>query len=985
MDKLINSYPVFVPDQVLTNKSLNNAFGFLNQQARSTRSGMTGHGIVCGLNYAVSKDNSSVTIYTGYGSTVDGLLLQLAGVNGAEAIIYPFVKKYNLPPDIVSDLHLDNPDAQEKPGPVRKPLSGAPGFASANRNMPVRRDFPGDTMAEIWLSAYELVSAADQAASSEVAMPLSSILQNSADWVLFLYLEITDVAAENCSPEDCDERGKLRRLRVVPMLAPAILFAQQSYSGAQEPIVHCNRMMDYESQISSAMLYKAYGAVNNANLKILVPKLNSIRDTYAAQHYAGQAPDFENEVIKILTEVISVFIKGADNRIQYVYDFLLDLELAVNEYCQHVNCRPVTTCNFTSGRYARILVLGNAAGKNIYTDSYRYRFVEAPSVQEDNQYKITAYKLYKRIWNLVEAHIAWLNTENAVGADTRIAISPSRSAPSLLGSRAIPYYYNASSDEAGIDVNSFMEYWSAHTCSNRSMLDIYGYNNYGSEKDNADNLYLNYNINEYNFFRIEGHIGHDVNEAEKTVNELINAKNLPFRTFRLMIKRNIVKKAGISPALGASLAASSSKLSRAAGINVTEARAAVGADMLMQVPFENINLYMQDFIGIGPDGGTLVGGTAGSGNYTPDDFRLNTEPIRTNPKILTLQDSNANNQRTVVLKVVGTNLAGRPGNEVFAGEIYRLQVVYGRNYEIYNPNLASLANTDIAAMKIAPAAGGAARTAGTASFAANFSGLIIRPPYTPYSFPPVTVTAAEGDSTEDIAGRLVIEIQKLIRSGFNLNPRPADIIVSADNRGDEIHITLNNPPNVSYLYYISPSATAVDSDLTHYLSVEYIGGGTLLSPVEVTICFKRIDAESKEATKVRMLSGTSIVDFPKDVNAYLELPQVYVICAVNPLVIDTGGGGTVDGEYNIWPFDANGNLLFNIFKGAEHLGGVYRGGTFIFLTEAVEKGVEVVVGDIALPWDLEFIKLSRAVALKFNRKYWKWGNAWETYPPVFIK
>jgi hypothetical protein len=110
------------------------------------------------------------------------------------------------------------------------------------------------------------------------------------------------------------------------------------------------------------------------------------------------------------------------------------------------------------------------------------------------------------------------------------------------------------------------------------------------------------------------------------------------------------------------------------------------------------------------------------------------------------------------------------------------------------------------------------------------------------------------------------------------------------------------------------------------------------------------------------------------------------LCGIAPLVLDTGGDTPpLDTEYNTWPFDAKGNLLFNIFKGAEHLAGVYRGGTFIFLTETIkgrEGTTERVVGDIALPWDLEFVKLSRAVALKFNRKYWKWGNQWDMLPTL---
>lgn len=970
MDKLNKFYPVFVPDQVLTNKSLNHAFSYLDQQNRATRSGLIGHGIVCGLDYTLRYQGTSseITINPGHGSTIEGLLLQFPTQENGNPFVYKYVRRYVLPPDVVSDEHLSDPDATgDITGEAVKTVITADGVTANTRPLKIK-------LGNLFGNAYELL-AENESVDGEEVIPLSQIVQED-DYILFLYLEITDLKSENCSPEDCDDKGKIRTMRVVPLLAGQSdhVFDQQDYSVPQQMVTRAFRLMDYESQQSTQALTYAYTQVTSQNAGNVGAKLRTILADANAKVYNSGSQQRENALIGRMEEIILSFKNFDNGLIQYYYDFLADLELAAIEYCQYHNCRPVTTCSFSSYRHPRVLALGSLNSSFSGTDVFRYRFVEAAGVQEEERFRGIGYKLYNRLWVLIEAHLAWLDSLNTEIQDT-IVVSPSRSAPSPLGDRAVPYYYKSFAP------TEFMKYWNAHNCSNRSMLDIYGYNNYGTGDLEISNRILDFGINEYNFFRIEGHIGQDVNVAEKTLNDLINAKNLPFRTFRLLLKNNsgTTNDGTSDKATIKKLAASSAKLRKSAGIDVQAAKVTLAGEQPAQISFENLNDYMQNFAGIGPDGVTLSGGSGTAPGYNANQFRLNTESISTNPRIITVQDQRTDNTRQVVLRVVGTDVAGGIGNEIFPGETFTLQVIYGKDYLVY-------ATPDTPAAEKAIAAP-ADEIVSDITGVVNTGGGTTRP-YTAYNFPPLTVVAAAGDNTSSIAYKLVEKIQQFIRPSYNIYPRPSDIIISATSNGDSIYIEMNNPPLQSYLYYVSPSARGVDSNLVHYLSIEYIGGGTLVSPVEITVCYSSPQVESNTATKVRMLSGTSIVDFPRDVNAYLTSPAIYEICGVTPLVFDTGGGGEIDNEYNIWPFDAKGNLLYNIFKGAEHLGGVYRGGTFIFLTEMQgDKGTEFerVVGDIALPWDIEFIKLSRAVSLKFNRKYWKWGNAWETFPPVFIK
>ena len=73
----LTMYPIFEPDQVLTDTHLNNMFAYLDQQEHLTRNKLLGIGIVCGLHITV--DDGEITISKGVGITSLGYLLQFDG------------------------------------------------------------------------------------------------------------------------------------------------------------------------------------------------------------------------------------------------------------------------------------------------------------------------------------------------------------------------------------------------------------------------------------------------------------------------------------------------------------------------------------------------------------------------------------------------------------------------------------------------------------------------------------------------------------------------------------------------------------------------------------------------------------------------------------------------------------------------------------------------------------------------------------------
>ncbi|HEY8967894.1 MAG TPA: hypothetical protein VIM64_02350, partial [Puia sp.] len=72
---IINTFPVFDADQVLTNKHLNDLFNYLDQQDRLSRCKLIGSGIVCGLD--ISSSPGAITVSKGCGLTSQGYILLL--------------------------------------------------------------------------------------------------------------------------------------------------------------------------------------------------------------------------------------------------------------------------------------------------------------------------------------------------------------------------------------------------------------------------------------------------------------------------------------------------------------------------------------------------------------------------------------------------------------------------------------------------------------------------------------------------------------------------------------------------------------------------------------------------------------------------------------------------------------------------------------------------------------------------------------------
>ena len=101
MSDILNTYPVFERNQVLTSTQLNNLVNYLDQQNRLTRAKLIGMGVVCGLEISYDASDDEITISKGTGITSEGYLINLG-----ECVTVKY-RPYILPPGTIYEPFVD--------------------------------------------------------------------------------------------------------------------------------------------------------------------------------------------------------------------------------------------------------------------------------------------------------------------------------------------------------------------------------------------------------------------------------------------------------------------------------------------------------------------------------------------------------------------------------------------------------------------------------------------------------------------------------------------------------------------------------------------------------------------------------------------------------------------------------------------------------------------------------------------------------------
>lgn len=455
-----NSYPIFEANQVLSNRHLNAVFDYLDKQERLTRTHLIGIGIVCGweVRFESSKNPLEISISKGCGVTSEGYLLK---TEDAKCLTF-------------RDFAATEP--------LYEPLKG--------------------------LDIKELsTNTADQPITLEV-------LKNK---VLVLFVELKNEGLRNCSPNNCDDKGREVTATVRALLVPKP-FANASI---QAPLkfedLRVRRIDVPRTSLTTAQdVLEAYADAVHETEGVL----KAIEDLPFSLIWG-------NEKIKTNRSNTDVFNNTDATFLQNYYDFLDDLTQAYNELRARAS-ELFCTCCPDGSLFPQHLILGSfdTTGTHFGTES-RTDFMPSSATTHCEEEIDIAKKLFNRIKVMVEKFDIQPNT--GLSRFETLSFRPINKAdiritPTQLGTKlskkAIPYYYNNPHP-------ALLPLWNPKKTRKNKQKQNLGYFASAYATDDFVKEPLKYDLESYNFLRIEGHLGQNYEEALTQLLDLKKQYRLP--------------------------------------------------------------------------------------------------------------------------------------------------------------------------------------------------------------------------------------------------------------------------------------------------------------------------------------------------------------------------------------------------------------------------------------------------------------------------
>jgi hypothetical protein len=482
-----NFYPVFVADQVLTADHLNEIVNYLDEQDRLTRNKLIGIGIVCGLELKVS--DAEIQITKGCGVTSEGYLI----VQDQVALTY--YRPYTLPADFY---------------PKYKPVY------------------------EPW-HMWELVTT-EQSLEFEDVEAIKEHKAFMRDKIVVLLLEMKETPLKNCIDTDCDDKGEKIQFAVKPILvskrdidaflksvAEHVVDEPNLFEDAKMHEIELKRFNVPVTQLTSTdVLLNAFlQLVDDTTLKRLSEVLNYCYVHYKPILFEETSNPF-NGVFETLKNRLAAIKTYNPFFIQYYYDWIDDIIKAYYEFKSKVFDVQMMCCP-EENLFPLHLMLGEATKSTSAEVKTKYRnyFIYSPLFNQQKELLAEVQLLFRRMKLLIQNYgVPNANTlPNAL-----VKITPSKYLDRPLSDRCIPYYYNPTTLYKSWS-------WSKTRKGNARYNLSYNANQYNSS-DAVVNP-LKYDIERFNFFRVEGHIGKTYTQALSNVIGQRNQYNLPFEVVAL--------------------------------------------------------------------------------------------------------------------------------------------------------------------------------------------------------------------------------------------------------------------------------------------------------------------------------------------------------------------------------------------------------------------------------------------------------------------
>ncbi len=491
-----SDYPKFVADQVLTSDNLNDLFGYLDEQGRMTRTNLSGIGIVCGLEVKTAPDGSSITITKGVGVTSSGYLVSVPEVT--------YTKRTTAIFDAVKCEYY----------------SKFVNIAAKTQNF------------DLW----EL----KQEAEAEGTTLLNSSFLSTGEKIVLIFVELLEENNKNCDPNSCDDKGVNVTVNFRPLLVEkANVAALLNGAGAvANPWLNLPEISIKRFDVTATPMYECVN-IFNAYKKILNNTFLTKTQTGLTQAYNVLQPllvdEFPTNPFATLANDYKFLHDGTISsgqlvNMQYYYDLFADLLQAYKEF-RETGIDVIGMC-CPDDIFPRHLLLDLAIpDASAQTSAYRHYFIPSPILCNEQKLIGDLKILFKKLTLLTQKFMVPLPTINGANkvVDSNIRITPSLLADVPFSKKSIPYYYNITnaSDTLLKNWNPEKLVW-GKTKRNLS----YHATNYNATDEEIRQPLL-YDLDPYNFLRIEGHIGKPYQHVVKNILALRDKNRLPFEIVAL--------------------------------------------------------------------------------------------------------------------------------------------------------------------------------------------------------------------------------------------------------------------------------------------------------------------------------------------------------------------------------------------------------------------------------------------------------------------
>ncbi|MEY8760243.1 hypothetical protein [Chryseobacterium tongliaoense] len=489
-----SKYPVFEADQVLSQKHLNRAISYLEEQDRLTRAGGIGIGILCGLDISHPKPNQ-ITISCGTAITSLGYQIQW------EEQTFSYYHSIELSSDFLAPTFID--------GEYLDMI------------------FPYTKMYEPLKKSIELLPT-NTLEADRIAIP-DQFFENK---IVVLLLEASLIDEKNCVTTNCDDKGKRIEFKIRPLLISvdklnASLFPEYPKEISFEKVSLPRYNVPYNPLITGTQVLNEFRKIVSSSTVDTLS--NKISEVY--KHYKQRiSPNVDFNALENVKTTLETIINTHKNTInvQYLWDWMFDIAAAYNEIVDF-NIQNPSLCCVDVSMFPFHIVVGEADGSGT---EYRTPFFSTQNTSGKNDKKKQELTLlFERLVHIIKS---WKIQNNG------IKVTPSVYGDIPLSGKSIPFYY-----EGILDLN---KKWSPKKTIKNKNNEILSYHSEIPGYTNLDNVKkpLLYDLETFNFFRIEGHLGKKYTDVAEELNIIKNSYNLPFKITALNAINYIGKELDIS-------------------------------------------------------------------------------------------------------------------------------------------------------------------------------------------------------------------------------------------------------------------------------------------------------------------------------------------------------------------------------------------------------------------------------------------------------